>query len=377
MTAQPLQQGTADETISPQTELPVTGFDSVTFYVGNAKQAAYFYRAALGFDIIGYRGPETGHPETVTYLLQQNNLRFALTSALSPHHPVAQHVQAHGDGIRDIAFACTDVGAAYETALARGAQSVSPPETLQDDHGTLVKATIATYGDTTHTLIDRRNYPGPLEPGFQALFLPGESIGLQRIDHAVGNVETGRMDDWVRYYESVFGFYVFRYYSEKDISTRYSALVSKVMANRSGSIKMPINQPAPGVMKSQIQEYIDFYGSAGVQHLAISTDNILHTVNELRRRGIMLMTVPQAYYEDLAERVGEIRESVPDLAQLGILVDREEGGYLLQIFTQPMQDRPTFFFEIIQRQGAQGFGKGNFKALFEAIERDQARRGNL
>ncbi len=358
-------------------EIPVSDFAAIEYYVGNAKQAAYFYNKLFGFDIVAYRGPETGYRETASYLLRQNNIQFVVTSALLPDHPASLHVQRHGDGVKDIGMKVSDVEAAYRLAVDRGATSVQAPITLEDEFGVVTKATLATYGDTTHTLVSKEGYQGVYEPGFKPLHVPGRSTGLKRVDHIVGNVETGFMDHWVRYYESVFGFYVLRHFDEKDISTQYSALVSKVMANRSGSVKMPINEPAAGLRKSQIQEYLDYYGSAGAQHIAIATDDIIETVSALRQNGVDLMTVPQAYYDDIAQRVGDIAEPLAELAKLGILIDRDEEGYLLQIFTQPIQDRPTFFFEIIQRQGSEGFGKGNFKALFEAIERDQERRGNL
>jgi 4-hydroxyphenylpyruvate dioxygenase len=358
-------------------ELPVQDFQTVEFYVGNAKQAAYFYNKLFGFDIVAYRGPETGFPEAASYVLKQNSIQFVLTTGLSPDHPASMHAQRHGDGIKDLSFKSNNVKAAYTQAVERGATSVMIPTLFKDEFGVVEKATIATYGETTHTFVDRSQYNGIFEPGFTERKVLAEPVGLQRVDHAVGNVEKGKMDEWVRFYESVFGFYVLRHYDENDISTQYSALVSKVMANQSGTIKLPINEPAEGLKKSQIQEYLDFYKSAGVQHMAISTKDILSTVKTLRQRGVELMSVPDNYYTELQERVGNIQEPIEMLKELGILVDRDDEGYLLQIFTQPMEDRPTFFFEIIQRQGSEGFGKGNFKALFEAIERDQAKRGNL
>jgi 4-hydroxyphenylpyruvate dioxygenase len=362
----------------PVPELPILGFDQVTFYVGNAKQSACFYNKIMGFDIIAYQGPETGCRDTCSYLLQQNRIRLVLTAAMTSDHPVARHVAIHGDGIKDIAFRVADIQSVYKTAIQRGAVSVMPPVILSDAQGHIEKATIATYGDTTHTFICRDAYTGDLEPGFIPHHLPTVSTGLHQIDHVVGNVEAHRLEDWVRFYEQVFGFYVLRHYDETDISTQYSALVSKVMANQSGTVKMPINEPAAGLRKSQIEEYLDFYGSAGVQHLALSTQDIISTVRSLRQAGLGLMNVPVTYYEDLRHRIASIVEPMDQLQDLGILVDRDEGGYLLQIFTHPVQDRPTFFFEIIQRcEGAPGFGKGNFKALFEAIERDQALRGNM
>jgi 4-hydroxyphenylpyruvate dioxygenase len=361
----------------PIPELPVLDFKTIEFYVGNAKQAAYYYNAFFGFDIVAYRGPETGFRETCSYVLRQNTIQFVLTSALVPGHPVEEHISLHGDGVKDIGFTVSEVTEAYQLAIHRGALSVLEPFRVQDEFGWVERATVATYGDTTHTFINREHYTGVFEPGYIEHHLAGKPIGLQRVDHIVGNVEKHRMEDWVHFYENIFGFYVLREYDEKDISTPYSALISKVMANQSGTVKMPLNEPVQGLWKSQIQEFIDFYKSAGVQHIAISTDDIMSTVKELKERGVRFMTVPETYYTQLSERVGDIAESVNELAKLGILADRDEGGYLLQIFTLPVQDRPTFFYEIIQRHGAEGFGKGNFKALFEAIERDQERRGNL
>ena len=369
-----------EKTLSPTSlppEIPILGFDRIEFYVGNAKQAANYYTEFMGFDGLGFKGPETGSRDTVSYLLAQNNIRFVLTSALDPDHPVARHFHQHGDGVKDIGLLVEDTVSAYETAIARGAVSVKAPFTEEDEHGKIIKATIQAYGETTHTFVQRNHYYGTLEPEFESRPQPSKSIGLQQIDHMVANVEEGGMDEWVAFYQNVFGFYVLRHYDEKDISTQYSALVSKVMANKSGTIKLPINEPAKGLRKSQIQEYLDFYHSAGIQHMAIATRDIRETVQALRDHKVTLMTVPATYYEDLAKRIGDIREPLEELAKLGILADRDDGGYLLQIFTQPIQDRPTFFFEIIQREGADGFGKGNFKALFEAIERDQERRGNL
>ncbi len=358
-------------------ELPILDFHAIEFYVGNAKQAAYFYNKLFGFDIVAYRGPETGYREAASYLLKQNNIRLVLTAGLSPEHPAVQHVERHGDGIKDISFLVSNLEEAYHLAIQRGALEEQQPTILTDESGRIAKATIGAYGDTTHTFVQMDEYKGPYEPGFKPHHVPSPSTGLKRIDHIVANVEPGKMEAWVEFYQRVFGFYTLCHFDEKDISTQYSALVSKVMANRSGSIKLPINEPAPGLGKSQIQEYLDYYHAPGVQHIAIATEDILSTVSALRQNGLELMTVPDAYYQDLAKRVGTIQESMSELAKLGILVDRDEEGYLLQIFTQPVQDRPTVFFEIIQRQGSGGFGKGNFKALFEAIERDQQRRGNL
>ncbi len=358
-------------------EIPVLGFDRIEFYVGNAKQAAFFYNKLFGFDIIGYRGPENGCRETVSYLLQQDRIRFILTAALRPEHPIAHHVARHGDGIRDIGLRVEDAESCFQTAVSRGAPAVSKPAWISDDSGKFRQATVATFGDTTHTFLERHHPVSSVEPGFEPFFVKGQAVGLEEVDHAVGNVEENAMEHWVRFYECVFGFTVFRHFDKRDISTQFSALVSKVMTNQSKTIKLPINEPAEGLKRSQIQEYLDFYASPGVQHLAIRTGDILTAVQQLRQNGVQFMQVPKTYYDGLLSRVGEISEPVAQLADLGILVDRDEAGYLLQIFTQPLQDRPTMFFEIIQRQGSEGFGKGNFKALFEAIERDQARRGNL
>ncbi len=358
---------------------PINGTDYVEFYVGNAKQAAHYYRTAFGYQLIAYRGPETGTRDRASYLLQQNKVRLVLTSALTPDHPVAEHVQRHGDGVRDIALWVDDARDAFARAVKRGAKSAGEPAVLRDDQGEVVIAAIHTYGDTIHSLVERRNYNGPFLPGFR----PVESrynpspVGLQHVDHCVGNVELGRMNTWVKFYEDVMGFRNLISFDDKDISTEYSSLMSKVVANGNERIKFPINEPAQGKKKSQIDEYLEYYHGPGVQHLAIATDNIIETVTALRDRGVEFLRVPTTYYADLQARVDRIDEPVDALAELGILVDRDPDGYLLQIFTKPVQDRPTVFYEIIQRKGARSFGKGNFKALFEAIEREQAARGNL
>ncbi len=358
---------------------PINGTDYVEFYVGNAKQAAHYYRTAFGYQLIAYRGPETGTRDRASYLLQQNKVRLVLTSALTPDHPVAEHVQRHGDGVRDIALWVDDARDAFARAVKRGAKSAGEPAVLRDDQGEVVIAAIHTYGDTIHSLVERRNYNGPFLPGFR----PVESrynpspVGLQHVDHCVGNVELGRMNTWVKFYEDVMGFRNLISFDDKDISTEYSSLMSKVVANGNERIKFPINEPAQGKKKSQIDEYLEYYHGPGVQHLAIATDNIIETVTALRDRGVEFLRVPTTYYADLQARVDRIDEPVDALAELGILVDRDPDGYLLQIFTKPVQDRPTVFYEIIQRKGARSFGKGNFKALFEAIEREQALRGNL
>jgi 4-hydroxyphenylpyruvate dioxygenase len=358
-------------------EIEVGGFDHIEFYVGNALQACYYYNRGFGFDVIGYRGLETGERDTTSYVLRQNNVTLVLTSAQRPDHPVAEHVHRHGDGVKNIGLKVRDARKAYETAISRGARSVSEPKAVVDEDGAFVSAAVHTYGDTIHTFIERQNYQGAFAPGFKPKKKRSEGIGLLYVDHVVGNVEVGRMEHWVEFYQKVFGFYVYQYFDAKDISTQYSALVSKVMANKSGTIKLPLNEPAEGLRRSQIQEYLDYYLAPGVQHIAIGTKDIIATVSELRERGIKFLTVPRSYYDALPERVGRIDEDIEELAQLGILVDRESEGYLLQIFTKPVEDRPTLFFEVIQRKGARGFGKGNFKALFESIEREQAMRGNL
>jgi 4-hydroxyphenylpyruvate dioxygenase len=358
---------------------PINGTDYVEFYVGNAKQAAHYYQTAFGFQFVGYRGPETGVRDRVSYLLTQNKIRLVLTSALSAQGPIAEHVNRHGDGVRDIALWVDDARDAYSKALERGARGVQEPTDLRDDTGTVVVAAIGIYGDTIHSLVERRNYKGLFFPGFAARrphYQPRET-GLQYVDHCVGNVELGQMNRWVEFYEKVMGFKNLISFDDEDISTEYSSLMSKVMSNGNERIKFPINEPAKGKKKSQIEEYLDFYGGPGVQHLALATDDIVHTVTSLRDRGVEFLSVPTTYYEELQGRVGKIDEPVDVLAKLGILVDRDPDGYLLQIFSKPVQDRPTLFYEIIQRKGARSFGKGNFKALFEAIEREQAARGNL
>jgi 4-hydroxyphenylpyruvate dioxygenase len=363
---------------NPVQEINIDGFDYVEFYVGNALQACYYYNRGFGFDIVGYRGLETGSRDMVSYVLEQDHVKIVLTGSMNASTEVAEHVKEHGDGVKSIGMRVRDVKASYETAVSRGAKSIYAPKVVEDEHGTYVSAAVATYGDTIHTFIDRSNYKG-FAPGFKTILgKAGNSTGLVHIDHIVGNVEADNLQKWVDFYSQIFGFHIFQYFDAEDISTKYSALVSKVMANKSGTIKMPINEPyEQGLRKSQIQEYIDYYNAPGVQHIAITTRDIIKTVGELRKRSIEFLTVPMTYYETLKERVGEIDEDINELAKLGILVDRESEGYLLQIFTKPVQDRPTLFFEIIQRKGATGFGKGNFMALFESIEREQAQRGNL
>jgi 4-hydroxyphenylpyruvate dioxygenase len=361
--------------------LPLNGTDHLEFYVGNARQAAHYYRTAFGFRLVAYRGPETGTRDRASYVLEQNNIRFVLSTPITYDHPIVQHIVLHGDGVRDIALSVDDAQAAWRETTRRGAQSVRAPETLRDEAGEVRVASIATYGDTIHTFVDRRNYRGPFLPGFVAVepadSLPGTPVGLKHIDHVVGNVELGEMNRWVEFYRDVMGFRLFKHFDDKDISTEYSALMSKVMTNGNERVKFPINEPAGGKRKSQIEEYLEFYHGPGVQHIAMATDNIIGTVSAMRSRGVEFLRVPSTYYEDLTARTGPINEPVEALQDLGILVDRDDEGYMLQIFTRPVQDRPTLFYEVIQRKGSRSFGKGNFKALFEAIEREQARRGNL
>jgi 4-hydroxyphenylpyruvate dioxygenase len=361
--------------------LELQGIDYVEFYVANARQAAHFYRTTLGMRPVAYAGLETGSRDRASWVLSRRNVRFVLTAPLlpDPQHPVAAFVARHGDGVKDIALRVADAAAAYHEALRRGARSVREPEALEDAYGRVVRATIAAYGDTVHSFVQRDGYEGAFMPGFQPLEydLPVPETGLAAIDHIVGNVELGHMDEWVAYYRDVLGFKQLIHFDDKDISTEYSALMSKVMQNGSGRIKFPINEPAEGRKKSQIEEYLEYYGGPGVQHIALATGDIMASVDALRAAGIPFLRVPETYYEDLPARVGQIAEDVRELARRGILVDRDEEGYLLQIFSQPLQDRPTLFLEIIQRKGSRGFGKGNFRALFEALEREQARRGNL
>ena len=358
---------------------PINGTDYIEFYVGNAKQASLYYQNAFGYELVAYRGPETGVRDRASYLLQQDKIRLMITSPMGPEGPIAAHVTKHGDGVRDLAFWVDDCRDAWSKAVERGATSVQEPTVLSDGDGEIVIAAIATYGDTIHSLVERKNYRGPFMPGFRAAkgSLATKSTGLKYVDHCVGNVELGKMNAWVGFYERVLGFFNLLTFDDKDISTEYSSLMSKVMSNGNGRIKFPINEPASGKKKSQIEEYLDFFGGPGVQHIAIATDDIITTVTELKSRGVEFLSTPTSYYDTLQARIGTIDEPLDVLARLGILVDRDDEGYLLQIFTKPVQDRPTLFYEIIQRKGAKGFGKGNFKALFESIEREQELRGNL
>jgi 4-hydroxyphenylpyruvate dioxygenase len=349
----------------------------IEFWVGNAKQSGYYYRHAFGFSQLAYSGLETGCREATSYALQQGQVRFVVSTPLRPDHPMTEHIKKHGDGVRDIAFEVEDADRAYALALARGAQPAVEPHTLSDKHGSVRHAAIRTYGDTIHSFLSPNGYAGPFMPGYEAVQAPGRDAGIERLDHLVGNVELGRMSYWADWYSRVCGFRRYMSFDDKDISTEYSALMSIVMSNDSSAIKMPINEPAPGRRKSQIEEYLDFYQGPGVQHIALMTANIVRTVRELRANDVEFLSVPGSYYEALPGRVGAIDETIEGIRDLGILVDRDQEGYLLQIFTKPAEDRPTLFFEIIQRKGSRGFGKGNFKALFEAIEREQARRGNL
>jgi 4-hydroxyphenylpyruvate dioxygenase len=362
-------------------EFPIEAIDYLEFWVGNAKQAAYFYEHAFGFTPIAYSGPETGNRDRVHYLLQQGEMRFLLTSSLTPDHHINRHQALHGDGVRDIALRVPDVRKAYEYATKHGARSVIEPFQSQDENGTIWRAAIKTYGDTIHTLISRANYSGFFAPGFKKLDTPSAAessvVGLKAVDHVVGNVELGNMNHWIEFYERVMCMSELIHFSDEQITTEYSALMSKVLQAGDGRIKFPINEPAEGKRKSQIDEYLDFYQGPGVQHIALITDDIVTTVDELHRRGVRFLQTPEAYYIEAEQRVGEIDEKWSDLKRTGILVDRDDEGYLLQIFTKPAQDRPTVFFEIIQRKGARGFGEGNFKALFQAIEREQELRGNL
>jgi 4-hydroxyphenylpyruvate dioxygenase len=360
--------------------LPLNGTDYVEFYVGNARQAAYYYRTAFGFSLAAYQGPETGMRDRASYVVTQGKIRFVLTTPLEPEHPIADHVRLHGDGVRDIALWVDDAEAAWRETTRRGARSVHEPATLRDEHGEARIASIAAYGDTIHSFVERRNYGGVFLPGFVAVNgadTVARPVGLKYVDHIVGNVGWGQMDRWVEFYRDAMGFKMFKHFDDQDISTEYSALMSKVMSNGNERVKFPINEPAAGKRKSQIEEYLDFYHGPGVQHIAMATGDIVATVAALRRQGVDFLRVPSAYYDDLLARTGPIDEPIAELRELGILVDRDDEGYMLQIFTRPVADRPTLFYEVIQRKGSRSFGKGNFKALFEAIEREQARRGNL
>ena len=359
--------------------LPLQGTDYVEFYVGNAKQVAHFYKSAFGFQSLAYAGPETGSKDKASYAVRQNKLTFVFTTALRPDHPIADHVQLHGDGVKVIALRVDDAESAWRETTSRGGKSYMEPTTIADKWGEVTLSGIHTYGDTVHIFVERNNYNGPFMPGFKewkTVYNP-PSTGLLYVDHCVGNVDWNQMNPWVRFYQDVMGFRNILSFDDNDISTEYSALMSKVMSNGNGFVKFPINEPAAGKKKSQVEEYLEFYKGEGVQHVALATNNIVDTVIQLKERGVEFLQVPSSYYDDLLSRVGHIDEDLAPLKELGILVDRDDEGYLLQIFTKPVEDRPTVFFEIIQRKGAQSFGKGNFKALFEAIEREQSARGNL
>jgi 4-hydroxyphenylpyruvate dioxygenase len=363
---------------------PVKGMDAVVFAVGNAKQAAHYYSTAFGMRLVAYSGPETGSRETASYVLENGSARFVFTSVIKPATDwgrfLARHVAEHGDGVVDLAIEVPDARRAYAYALEHGARSVTEPYELKDERGTVVLAAIATYGETQHTLVERTGYEGPYMPGFVSaspIVEPPAQRTFQAIDHCVGNVELGRMNEWVGFYNKVMGFTNMKEFVGDDIATEYSALMSKVVADGTLKVKFPINEPAIAKKKSQIDEYLEFYGGAGVQHIALNTNDIVQTVRTMRAAGVQFLDTPESYYDTLGEWVGDTRVPVETLRELKILADRDEDGYLLQIFTKPVQDRPTVFFEIIERHGSMGFGKGNFKALFEAIEREQAKRGNL
>lgn len=367
------------QTSSTSDFLPLLGTDYVELYVGNAKQSAHYYKTAFGFQSLAYAGPETGVRDRVSYVLMQDKIRLILTSPLNSDHPIAEHHKKHGDGVKVLALWVDDAYDAYEQTIQRGGKSYMEPQTLTDDHGEIRMSGIHTYGEVVHIFVERKNYRGVFMPGF----VPWKSdynpapVGLKYVDHCVGNVGWNQMNPWVKFYEDVMGFRNILSFDDKDISTEYSALMSKVMSNGNGYVKFPINEPAEGKKRSQVEEYLDFYEGEGVQHIAVATSNIIETVRDLQSRGVDFLRVPQNYYDHILDRVGHIDEDLKPLSELGILIDRDDEGYLLQIFTKPVEDRPTMFFEIIQRKGAKSFGKGNFKALFEALEQEQALRGNL
>lgn len=359
--------------------LPLNGTDHIEFYCGNAKQSAYYYQHAWGYELVAYSGPETGVRDRASYVLQQGKIRLVLSSAMHPDHEISKHVLQHGDGVKVLALWVDDARKSYEETTKRGATGVMEPTVIKDENGEVVISAIKTYGETIHKFIERKSYKGVFLPGYQPKksAITAIPVGIKHVDHCVGNVELGKMNDWVKFYEDVMGFKLLLTFDDEDISTEYSSLMSKVVSNGSGYVKFPINEPAAGKKKSQIEEYIEFYHGPGCQHMALATDDIIATVTELRKRGIEFLNVPDVYYDEVWQRVGKIHEDVNTIKKLNILVDRDDEGYLLQLFTKPVQDRPTVFFEIIQRCGAKSFGKGNFKALFEAIEREQDLRGNL
>jgi 4-hydroxyphenylpyruvate dioxygenase len=359
--------------------LPLHGTDYIELYVGNAKQSAHFYKTAFGFQDYAYAGPETGVKDKVSYVLVQDRIRLMLTTPLKSDHPISEHIKKHGDGVKVLALMVDDAYDAFEQTTKRGAKAYMQPTTLSDANGEVKLSGICTYGEVVHLFVERKNYTGTFMPGFKAHstnYKP-TTVGLKYVDHCVGNVDWNQMNPWVNFYEDVMGFKNILSFDDNDISTEYSALMSKVMSNGNGFVKFPINEPAEGKKRSQVEEYLDFYEGEGVQHIAIATNDIVDTVTQLQNRGVDFLKVPSSYYDDLLDRVGHIDEDLAPLKELGILVDRDNEGYLLQIFTKPVEDRPTMFFEIIQRKGAKSFGKGNFKALFEAIEREQEARGNL
>ena len=359
--------------------LPLNGTDYIELYVGNAKQAAHYYKTAFGFQALAYAGPETGVRDRTSYVLVQNKMKLVLTSPLNSNHPIAEHHKKHGDGVKVLALWVDDAFQSYKETMSRGAKSYMEPTTLTDEHGEVRMAGIHTYGEVVHVFVERKNYQGAFMPGFiewKSDYNPTPT-GLLYVDHCVGNVGWDQMNPWVKFYEDVMGFKNILSFDDKDISTEYSALMSKVMSNGNGYVKFPINEPAEGKKRSQVEEYLDFYEGEGVQHIAVATNNIIETVTDLKNRGVEFLKIPATYYETVLDRVGKIDEDLKPLSDLGILIDKDDEGYLLQIFTKPVEDRPTMFFEIIQRKGAKSFGKGNFKALFEALELEQDARGNL
>lgn len=367
--------------MAEQDFMPIQNFDYLEMYVGDARQSAYYFQHGWGFVPIAYAGLETGIRDRTSYVLEQGNIRLIITSSLVPEGEIAEHVRLHGDGVKDVAFRVANAEQAYREATSRGAQGVREPRTYHDESGSVTLASIATYGATIHTFVERQDYQGAFLPGFHPITATAPRrarlAGLAGIDHIVGNVELGKMNTWVAFYEQVMGFTQMIHFDDRQISTEYSALMSKVMQNGGGRIKLPINEPAPGRRKSQIEEYLDFYRTPGVQHIALITDDIVSTVRNLTERGIEFLRTPRNYYDSVLDRVGQIDEDIQQLAALNILVDHDDEGYLLQIFSKPIVTRPTIFFEVIQRKGARGFGEGNFKALFESLEREQALRGNL
>src|SRR5687767_9103350 len=373
----PTQPTLAEVAASGGNPLKLKRIHHVEFWVGNAKQAAFFYRKAFGFSQLAYSGLETGNRQFASYVLAQNKVRWVLTTPLSGEHFASDHIRRHGDGVRDIGLLVEDADFAFSEAVRRGAQPVLEARDESDDRGAIRRAAIKTYGDTIHSFISYKNYDGAFLPGYTAADVGGESTGIAAIDHCVGNVELGAMNRWADWYSKVMGFSRYITFDDKDISTEYSALMSIVMSDDSQVVKFPINEPASGKKKSQIEEYLDWYTGPGVQHVALLCRDVIETVSRLRANGVEFLSIPDSYYEELPDRIGAIEESLDKLKALGILVDKDEEGYLLQIFTKPLQDRPTVFFEIIQRKGSRGFGKGNFRALFESIEREQAKRGNL